>query len=184
MSIPPEEPTRRLPAVPAQDPAVPPPAYERVAYEAGPPPGPDPLAEIVHRLRSLRTAVALVGLLSALALGAGIWALIEAQRDDDGPARVQRTGASTERVRDLEERVDRVESRTGDAPSGEDVGEVREQQEELAGRVEALEERAEQTPPVSQETVENLQQQVGELAGDVELLGQRVEAIEEQGAQP
>jgi polyhydroxyalkanoate synthesis regulator phasin len=60
------------------------------------------LERLEDSLRSLRTAVALAGLLGALALGVAIYALTQA--DDEGDGR----GASRERVARLDDRVDRL----------------------------------------------------------------------------
>src|SRR5829696_3377845 len=153
MSLPPEsdEPTRRLPPRGPVEPL--PPEREVIRTEV------DPAwaQEILGRLRSLRTAVALVALLSLAALGVGIYALLTQEEEGDA-----RPGASQERVRELEDRVDAVEAQAEDAPSDNSVARLRGQQQQLEERVKAVEDRADDTG------VEDVQADVRQLSDSVD----------------
>ena len=141
--------------------------------EAAPPPGREPLVddryapheELLDRLRSLRTALALVALLSLAALGVGLWALLEDGNDRD------RRGASPERVSQLEDRADQLEQEVGERASDQSVEELRSQQQELADQVESIGENT---------AGEELAQAVEELRQDIAELEQRVEEVEAQ----
>lgn len=152
-----EPPTRRLRPRPGA-PREPEPGYvpdERVgAHE-----------ELLDRIRSLRTALALVGLLALAGLGLGVWALLEDRNDRDA------RGASPARVTQLEDRAEQLEQEVGERASDQSVEELRAQQEELAEQVEN----------VSEDTAgEELAQSVEELRQDVAELEQRVEELEAQ----
>ena len=143
-----------------------------VEYGREPPPHPaDPDApvptyeELADRLRSLRTALALVSLLAVVALGVGIWALLKDSDDRD------RTGASPERVSQLEERTDELERELDGRASDQSVEELRTAQEDLAEQVESI----------SEDTAgEELAQSVEQVREDVAELEQRVEELESQ----
>jgi uncharacterized protein HemX len=145
--------------------------------QPGAPPDPDPgyvpderaipHEELLDRIRSLRTGLALVGLLALAGLGVGVWALLEDRNDRDA------RGASPARVSQLEDRADQLEQEIGERASDRSVEELRSQQEELAEQVEG----------VSEDTAgEELAQSVEELRQDVEELEQRVDELEAQPA--
>ena len=175
----PEEPTRRLP--PAHRPAAPPPPeYEReVAVTAS-----DDLLwreEIVDRLNSLRTGVVLLGILAVAALGIALWALLTQEEESDA-----RAGASADRVRDLEQRVEELEQDIERAPSRDALSQLSETVESLDERVAAVEEQA-ADGGASEQAVEDLRadvQQLGDavepLSDAIEQLDQRVAAVEQQ----
>jgi outer membrane murein-binding lipoprotein Lpp len=116
---PPEPPTRRL------DP-TPPPVYERVV-EPGVPVAPaDPnllFVRLEDSIASLRTGLVFVGVLAVLALGLAIYALTQ---DDGSPARSSSGGVSSQRVSQLDDRIDRlsrqVQQARADARAARDVG--------------------------------------------------------------
>ena len=156
------------------------PPTRRIDPEPVPRPGPQPEREplvddryapheeVLDRLRSLRTALALVALLSLAALGVGIWALLEDRNDRD------QRGASPARVGQLEDRADQLEQEVGERASDQSVEELRSQQRELADQVETLGEDT---------SGEELTQAVEELRQDVAELEQRVEEVEAQQEQ-
>jgi predicted nuclease with TOPRIM domain len=168
----PDEPTRRLP--PTRHPDAPPPAtYEReVAVTTG-----DDLVwreEIIDRLNSLRAAVVLLGILAVAALGVALWALLGEEEQGDG-----RRGASPDRVRDLEQRVQELEQDIERAPSRDAVSQLSDTVESLDERVGAIEG---QDAGASEQAVEDLQGDVQQLGDAVEQLDQRLAAVEEQQA--
>jgi peptidoglycan hydrolase CwlO-like protein len=171
----PEDPTRPL-GPPAE---VPPPAprvrereYEEVAE--------DPLwrEELLDKVRSLQTAVALLGLLSVIALGVAAYALLTKEEESD-----TRSGASSERVNDLDERIDELESDVEDAPSSGSVSNVRDDQKALEERIEKLEARpraSAQDDGPSEQDVQDVQSSVDQIGQDLEDLDGRVEELEQQ----
>ena len=168
MSLPadPDEPTRRLPPT---EPAQPIAEREVVTSRELEPAW---LQEVLDRLRSLRTAVGLLGVVAVAALGVALWALLTQEEESDA-----RRGASSERVRDLENRVDDLESRLTDAASGDSVDRLRDAQGRLEERVQAVEDRV---GGPSAGAVEDLQGDVGQLGDAVEQIGGTVEDLEQR----
>ena len=165
MSLPPDpdEPTRRLPPVePAQ------PVREREVVTST---EVDPAwtHEILDRLRSLRTALTLVGVLSLVALGVGLWALLTQEEEGDA-----RRGASQERVRELEDRVDALESETEDAASQDAIGRLRDQQRQLGERLSAVEDQADGA------ALEDVQADVRQLSDGLEQVGQSIQELDQR----
>jgi predicted RNase H-like nuclease (RuvC/YqgF family) len=170
----PDDPTRRLPPA-----SRPPRTYEReVAVTAG-----DDLVwreELLDRLSSLRAAVVMIGIVAVAALGIALWALLTQEEESDA-----QRGASVERVRALEERVEELEQDVEGAATGDAVSQLSENVESLDDRVGALEDRSE--GGASAQAVEDLQGDVQELGDAVEELGdaveqldRRVDAVEQQ----
>jgi peptidoglycan hydrolase CwlO-like protein len=163
VSIPPDpdDPTRRLP------PAPPLPARRReVAYVE-----PDDLLwrqEVLDRLRSLTTAVVLLAVLAVSALGIALWALFADPADERGAAPV--------RVRELEERVDELESELEQTASGDALSTLREQQRSLDQRLQALDAQVRQ--PI--EDLDVMSDAIVETQQAVEQLEQRIDALEQQ----
>jgi DNA repair exonuclease SbcCD ATPase subunit len=173
MSTPPDEPTRRLPpSDPSLPPAGPPRVREREVYAED---DGTWLEELRDQVRSLRTAVVLLGILAVAALGVAAWALLS--DNDDETAGQTPQGASRARVSDLEERVDDLESRTRNAPSNSDLDDLEAEQKSLANRVAKLESASgQQSDAASQDSVDQIQQ-------DVQALDQRVDDVEQQQRQ-
>src|SRR3954471_16770760 len=124
MSTPPGEPTRRLPPTGAPPPRV----REREDLPAD-----DDgawLAELHDQIRSLKTAVVLLGVLAVAALAVAAWALF-ANNDDNNNAQPTPSGASSARVSQLEDRVGSLESQMKDVPSKSAVSDLRSQQKDL-----------------------------------------------------
>lgn len=162
--IPPEDPTRRL------TPATPPVVERDVAYA-----DPDAAvtrAAVLDDLRSLKRWLALIGVLALVALGAALYALLAEDEDGDG------RGASRTSVRQLDTRVDDLESRIDDRATKNSVAEVRDQQRELNDRVDELSEQAADggDAAAAEEAAE-------QLRSDVDELEQRVQAAEEAAEQ-
>jgi TolA-binding protein len=130
------------------------------------------LEELRDQLRSLKTAVVLLGILTVVTLGIAAWALL-AKQDDSTASTPQ--GASPARVTRLEDRVSELEGRVRDAPSKSDLADLKAQQKSLDGRLDALEKASKNA--VSQQSVDQLQQ-------DVKDLQKRVDTLEQQPAQP
>jgi hypothetical protein len=132
---PPDGPTEPLP--PADAPRV----RERLVEEpVAPAADPLLLAHFEDALRSLRTAVVLLGLLSVAALGVAVYALIKGQEADRGSASSGRVSRLNDRVdrlsRDLQRTrestsgtadatdVSRLQARLGDKADAADVGKL------------------------------------------------------------
>jgi DNA repair exonuclease SbcCD ATPase subunit len=170
----PDEPTRPLP--PAPD-APPPREYEReVAVTAG-----DDLVwreEVIDRLNSLRAAVVLLGILAVAALGVALWSLLTQEEESDA-----RRGASVDRVREMEERVEGLERDIERAPSRDALSQLSETVESLDERVGAVEDRVERQGAdggASEQAVEDLQGDVQQLGDAVEQLGDAVEQLDQR----
>lgn len=129
--------------------------------------------ELLDRLRSLRTAVVLLGVVAVAALGVALWALLSQDQGDS------RRGASVERVRDLEDRVDRLQRGVDRAPSEEDLSKLSDDLDALDKRFAKLE--AEQSGGGSDQA---LQDEVQQLSDTVRDLDQRVQDLEQQSTAP
>jgi polyhydroxyalkanoate synthesis regulator phasin len=130
------------------------------------------LEELRDQLRSLKTAVVLLGILVVVSLGVAAWALL-ANQGDSGSSTPR--GASASRVTNLERRVSDLEARVRSAPSKGDLADVRAQQKVLAGRVDTVEKASRDA--ASQQSVDQLQQ-------DVRDLQKRVDTLEQQPQSP
>jgi len=118
-------------------------------------------ALVQDRLRSLTRWLVVIGVLSAVSLGIGLWALLAAPDDDGRP----RAAA----IRALEDRVDELESEVERAPSRVVVS-VRDEQQALEERIDALE--------------EGTNDAVEEVRRDVEELRARVDEVEQRQQRP
>ena len=112
-----------------------------------------------NRVRSLTRWLAVIGVLSAAALGVGLWALLAAEDDERRPRAAE--------VRALEDRVDELESEVERAPSRVVVS-VRDEQQALQERVAALEEDTKDAVDDVRQDLEELRQRVDELEREVE----------------
>jgi polyhydroxyalkanoate synthesis regulator phasin len=121
--------------------------------------------QVTERLRSIRRALAVVGVLAVAALGVGLWALLAESHDDRGRARVSA-------VRALQARVDRLESEVRSGPS-QVVVSIRDEQRALGERVAAVE----------HDTSDALAA-IDALRKDVDDLQQRVDALEQIQQRP
>ncbi len=167
---PPDPPTTPLRPI---RPTPPPVVEERVVA-----PGVDPnfvLARLEDAVASLRTWLAVVALLSLVALGASIYALT---REDDDAGSGSRSGlASDERVSRLDDRVDRLSRqlrsvRAGATDDG-DTAQLGTRIDELESTVETLADRpAPDAAPDATQAVQDLSGRIDDLARDVEQLKQ------------
>jgi peptidoglycan hydrolase CwlO-like protein len=133
----------------------------------------DPLwrEELLDRLRSLRTAVALLGVLAVAALGVAIWALLTA---DD--AKDQRGGSNRDpRVAELQNRVDDLESKLDKVPTQSDLSDLRDRQNSLDDGVKQVGSDVKQLGSDTQQATQALQQ-------DIRKLDQRVSDVEQKQA--
>lgn len=165
----PDDPTRRIPPD-----EVPPPRVTEREYVA-PDPDVDWRREILDRLDSLRTWVAIATVLSLLALGLAGYTLLTAEEEDDA-----QRGATRSQVDRLENRIDDVEEQVGDVPSDDAVAELRAGQRDLEDRVQAAEDAAEESADAETVDPDQLQQSLDELSAAIEELDQRVSQVEQQ----
>ena len=121
--------------------------------------------DLRDRLRSLQTALALVGVLAVAALGLALWTLLA---DDDGGGDAR--GASPQRVDRLQDRVSTLEDRVENRATNGDVSDVRDDLESLQSDVE---EAQGQSDGPAQEDVDALE-------GDIEELRQQVADLAQQ----
>ena len=186
MSIPPPndptEPTRPLP------PAQPPRAVERErVVEQVVEPEFDPrfaLAKLDDSVRSLRTGLVLLGLLSVAALALAFYALLQAE-DDERVVRNGNGGQSQAEVERLESRVERLEER--EAPDAKSV-EAALNGKADAKDVQALEQAIndvqdqanQQQEPADAQTDPAVTQALEDLGTRLDDLEQRVEQAEQQ----
>jgi archaellum component FlaC len=113
------------------------------------PGGPAWPERVEDQIRKLKQLCAVLGLLAAIATALALWALLS---DDEGDGR----GASRSSVSRLDDRVDRLENRVGDASEEGDISELRQDLRDKANT----------------EDVEGLQNDVQELRQAVEEAGQ------------
>ena len=165
---PPDRPTEPLRPI---EPAPPPVVQERVVTPAA-----DPnfvLARLEDAVDSLRTWLAVVGMLAVVALGVSVYALTKA--DDSSGDGGSRAGlASDERVSRVDDRVDRLSRqvqslRAGDGSGGDDAAALEDRIGELESTVKTLADRPAQD---ATQAVEELSGRIDDLAKDVEALKQ------------
>jgi hypothetical protein len=123
--------------------------------------------EVLSRLRSHTTALTVAVAVAFVALGISLWALLGDGGSDEGVGR--------DRVRALEERVDRLESAAGRGVTDEQLANVQERQRVLAQRLAALSNSVGQPS----DDVEALQTAIDATQQAVEQLDQRVAALEQ-----
>ena len=166
MSTGPDDPTRPVPPQQPREPYV----RERVVEQ-------DPWREeLLDRVNSLRTALVLVGVLAAIALGVAAYALIDANTEDDGGTN-GRTAASAEKVSDLEQQVEELDSRVDDRATKNQVSELNSDVEDLQDQVRQLSQQD------SGGGDEEAQQANEQLQKDLQQLEDRVNDLEQQQSQ-
>jgi TolA-binding protein len=123
-----------------------------------PPPSEDDRAATVGDVRSTRRWVAVAAVWAIAATALAVFALIEANKDDDSGERQRVAGELARVQRDLGDRIDDLESRVDELPTSDDLSNLDnriqdiEQRldrqaagaEELGGRVDDLESRVEE----------------------------------------
>jgi uncharacterized protein HemX len=123
------------------------------------------LVELLDRVASLRTMVAVLGIVAVAALGVAIWALIDARNNESAST----AGAS---VSALEDRVSNLESALDDKASRSSVADLRSQQQQIRQRVDDLDKKVSSDDTATQS-----------LQRDVQDLKQRVDALERRQGQ-
>lgn len=136
------------------------------------------LARLEDAVASLRTWLAVVGLLAVVALGASIYALT---REDDASNGSRRGLASDERVSRLDDRVDRLSRqlqgvRASGAASKDDADTTA-----LGDRIDELEKTVQQ---LSDRPATDATQAVEELSGRIDDLAQDVEQLKQAQTTP
>ena len=186
MSIPPpndpNDPTRPLPPAQPVPPGVPPRAIERErVVEQVVEPEFDPrfaLASLEDSVRSLRTGMVLLGLVSLAALALAFYALLQAEDNDRTATRDGTDRPTQAEVESLEDRLERVEGR--EAPDEDSVNKA------LRGKADARDVQQ------LRQAVDDLQEQSGEaqeqpepqtdpaVVQAIEDLGSRLDDLEER----
>ncbi len=140
---------------------------------------------LLERLGTLRTGLALVGLIAVLALGLAAWTFL---RDKDDRSSSGRGGRITSAdVRALRTRVDDLESRLRDRATRNQVANVRQAQQQLSQRLGQLAKTTSSTPTTTtsgadaqaRQTLTQLNTNVGKLNQSVSDLGARVKTLED-----
>ena len=154
-----DDPTRRLDPIPPQ----PPPRREVVYTDA------EELRfreDIRDRLRSLTTAVVVIGVLSVIALGVALWALLSQNDENTGGGNF----ASKSSVQSLRSEVDDLSDQVRNGASKQDV-------QQLGDKVDALDNQVSKL----NSAVSTATDDIAELRQDVDDLQQRVDALEQSG---
>ena len=162
---PPDRPTQPLRPIQPEPPVV----EERYVAPAGVDTT-SMLLALEDAVGSLRTWLAVVGLVAVAALGIGIYALMQ----DDDDTRGSRSGlASDERVSRLDDRIDRLSRqvqtlRAGNS-GGDSTAELGDRLDDLENTVETLGERR---APDATQAIEELSGRIDDLRSDVDALEQ------------
>lgn len=163
---PPDRPTERLQPQP-------PPQYEGAAqYEGAPRPGVpvagDPallFARLEDTISSLRTMVAVVGVIAVVALGLGLYAVLREDSSSSTPS----DAASSDEVARLDERVDSLSRQVQDLRSSSgDTSALDDRIDDLSKEVDTLKSASSET----EQAVKDLEGRVDDLSSQVEELGQ------------
>jgi predicted RNase H-like nuclease (RuvC/YqgF family) len=173
-----DEPTRPLP------PADPRPA--RVVDErevAAPVEDPYRTEILLDRLRSLRTALVLVGLIAVAALGVALYTLLTKEEESN-----TRAGASRQQVSQLSDRVDALESDVKNRATKDDLNQVDDDVKALSKRVDQLAKQAQSassdsTDKQARSSIDQLDKNAQQLSQSVKDLDQRVRDLENQSQQ-
>ena len=123
---PPDGPTEPLPP---SEPAI---VDERLPAEPLVAADPMAIARFEDAVRSLRTAVVLLGLLSVAALGVAIYALVKSQEADRGSASSGRVARLDDRVDKLSSDLQRMRESTSGTADESDVNQVQDRLSEKA----------------------------------------------------
>ena len=119
----------------------------------------------IGQLKSTRRWLAVAAVWAVAATALGVFALIEANKEDDTSGQTQAAGDLARVQKNLSDRIDELESRIDDLPSSDDVS-------NLDGRVKDVESKADGTSS----DVDKLNTQVDDLE-------QRVEELESNQSQ-
>jgi hypothetical protein len=171
---PPEEPTRPLPP--------PTPAPARRVYErevAAPVDDPYRTEILLDRLRSLRTALAIVGLIAVAALAVAVYAVLAMEEESDAGG-----GASRQQVANLDDRVDALEAEVEDRATGDDVNRIADDVQALSDRVDQVAKQARSAASTDNSgTDEQARASIDQLNQSLTDLDERVRDLEAQAQQ-
>jgi outer membrane murein-binding lipoprotein Lpp len=135
---------------------------------------------LLDQLRSLRTALVIVGLIAVAALAVSLYTVLTKEEESDTHA-----GASRQQVATLSDRVDALESDVKDRATKDDVNQVADDVQTLSNRVDKL---AKQTQPAdssatdkeARASIDQLNTTVETLSQDIKDLDKRVRDLEDQ----
>lgn len=134
------------------------------------------LASLEDRLRSLRTAVVMLALVSLAALALGFYALLQSEDAERGDG-----GADAAEVSALEDRVDELESReAADPDTVQKAIEDKADAKDVAALEQAVEELREQPAETEEGTDPETAQAITDLTQRLDDLEARVEQMEQQ----
>ena len=173
-----EEPTRPLPS------ATSPPARVGVEREvAAPVEDPYRTELLLDQLRSLRTALAIVGVIAVAALAGAVYAVLTKDEVSDAGA-----GASSQQVADLDDRVDALEADVKTRATKNQVSQLSDDVKALSDKVAKQSESAASrdnggTDEQARSSIDKLEQSVQTLSQDVKDLDRRVQDLEDQTQQ-
>ena len=178
---PPEESTR------PQPPATPPPARVGVEREvAAPVEDPYRTELLLDQLRSLRTALAIVGVIAVAALAAALYTVLTKEEESDTGA-----GVSSQQVASLADRVDALEADVKTRATKNQVSQLSDDVKALSDRVDKVAKQSESaassdnggTDEQARSSIDKLDQSVQTLSQDVKDLDRRVRDLEDQTQQ-
>ena len=171
---PPEEPTRPLP------PTTPAPAgsvYQREV--AAPVEDPYRTEILLDRLRSLRTTLAIVGLIAVAALAVAVYAVLNMEEESDAGG-----GASGQQVANLDERVNALEAEVKDQATTDDVNRIADDVQALSVRVDRVAKQAQSAASSDNSgTDEQARSSIDQLNQSITDLDERVRDLEDQAQQ-
>jgi cell division protein FtsB len=166
---PPEESPRPLPPT-TPSPAGP--VYEREV--AAPVEDPYRTEILLDRLRSLRTALAIVGVIAIAALAVAVYTVLTMEEESDAGG-----GASRQQVANLDDRVDALEA---EVATKDDVNRIVDDVQALSVRVDRVAKQA-QSAASARSSIDQLNENVQTLTQSVTDLDERVRDLEDQAQQ-
>jgi hypothetical protein len=170
---PPDGPTRPLPPT---TPAAARPVYEREV--AAPVDDPYRTEILLDRLRSLRTALAIVGVIAVAALAVAVYAVLTMEEETDAGG-----GPSRQQVADLDDRVDALEAEVEDRATKDDVNRIADDVQALSVSVERAAKQAQSAASSDSGTDEQARSSINQLNQSITELDQRVRDLEDQAQQ-
>ena len=138
---------------------------------------------LLDQLRSLRTGLAIVGLIAVAALAVAVYAVLTKDEVSDAGA-----GASAQKVADLDDRVDALEADVKTRATKDQVSQLSDDVKALSDKVAKQSESAASsdnggTDEQARSSIDKLEQTVQTLSQDVKDLDRRVQDLEDQTQQ-
>ena len=138
---------------------------------------------LLDQLRSLRTALAIVGLIAVAALAVAVYAVLTKDEVSDAGA-----GASSQQVADLDDRVDALEADVKTRATKNQVSQLSDDVKALSDKVAKQSESAASsdnggTDEQARSSIDKLEQSVQTLSQDLKDLDRRVQDLEDQPQQ-